>query len=239
MTETGNIYKTILEIQKKVPTLQKNGVGPSTQGSYKFLSVDDILSAVKPLLDEHGVIVVPTLLDHGYEFSKAEVKPDGRTPKVATISWVKYEFRFVDTSDGSSISTVVLAEGADSSDKSTRKSTTSAWKIALIQTFALITGEVDPDAQDGANVREDVAPGSSYGNQKIEKARTAAPAAKSADPIAAKRSELQAVAAELDLNFNDQVLALGDTKFGARGSWTNSVAQIDELIAAIRNGEVA
>lgn len=172
MANQPAIYGKILEVQQEIKGLEKNGVGPATQGGYKFLAVDDVLKVVKPLLDKVGVIVVPTLLDHGFDFTKAADKGDGRTPKVATSAWVKYEFRFVAVEDGSSVSSVVIGEGADQGDKSVRKSTTSAWKIALIQTFALITGEVDPDAQDGANTSgSDSTPKQTPAARKIEQAR--------------------------------------------------------------------
>lgn len=228
------IYGKILAIQKEIKGLQKNGVGPSTQGSYKFLAVDDVLQVVKPLLDQHAVIVHANLLDHGFEFTKALAKDDSRTPKYATTAWVKYEFRFIDTEDGSSISTVVLGEGADTSDKATRKATTSAWKVALIQTFSLITGETDPDAQDGANVPE-----SASSTTRVSKTdQKLAQAAKPNDPVEAKRTELQEVTKDQQRDFND-VLALGDriAKVG-RGVWTKDLVHLDAVIAAVKNGEV-
>jgi hypothetical protein len=232
--DVAGIYGKILAIQQEVKGLQKNGVGPSTQGGYKFLAVDDVLNTIKPLLDQHKVIVHASLLDYGFEFTKALAKDDSRVPKVATSSWVKYEFRFIDTEDGSSLSTVVLGEGSDGGDKSVRKSTTSAWKIALIQTFSLITGEVDPDAQDGANVPESAGSASkvSKTDQKL------AAATKSSNPVEAKRTELQETATAQDRDFNE-VLALGDkiTKVG-RGVWTSDLTHLDTVITAVKNGEV-
>jgi len=236
MTNPGNIYKTIHAIQSEITAVPKNGIGPATQGAYKFVAVDDILGIVKPLLDKYGVIVVPTLLDHGYHYVQALAKDDARVPREATTAWVKYQFQFVDTSDGSSINTVVISEGADNSDKATRKATTSAWKIALIQTFALITGEVDPDAVDDKNTNTDTA--GSPANPKIEKARGAATAKPSSNPLQGKRDELQKVAADQGRAFND-VLELGDRILGQkRADWTNDPASLDKLIAAVKAGEV-
>ena len=60
------IYARVNEIRKKVGRIAKNGVGPQTQGSYKFLAIDDILEAVKPLEDEAGIISYP--LNHSVTF---------------------------------------------------------------------------------------------------------------------------------------------------------------------------
>lgn len=167
------IHEKIFNIQKDMPTLQKNGVGPQTQGSYKFLAVDDVLSAIRPLLVEHGVIVVPVLVDKGFHYNAAADKGDGRVPRESIQAWVEYEFRFVAHEDGSEIVTRVVGEGIDTQDKAIRKATTSAWKIALIQTFALITGEPDPDSQDGAHAAQsDVAKPTSAA-RAVQKAQNA------------------------------------------------------------------
>jgi len=233
-TDVAGIYGKILAIQKEIKGLQKNGTGPSTQGSYKFLAVDDVLAVVKPLLDEHGVIVHANLLDHGFEFTKALAKDDARAPKYSTTAWVKYEFKFVDTEDGSTVSTVVLGEGADTSDKATRKATTSAWKVALIQTFSLITGETDPDAQDGANVPEQA--GSATRVTKTD--QKLAQAAKPANPVEAKRAELEALGKAQGRD-SEEIRAFGDRFTGKpRKDWANDLPSLDAVIAAVTNGEV-
>lgn len=229
------IHKKILEIQKKIEGLQKNGVGPATQGAYKFLSIDDVLTKVKPLLDEQGVYVHANLVDHRLEFTKALAKDDSRVPKVATSAFVIYDFEFVDTEDGSSIVTRVIGEGADTSDKAVRKATTSAWKIALIQTFTLITGETDPDAQDGANDPRDApgaaAPKPSGDQRKIEQS-------KAGNDVEALRSELQDLAREQGREINE-ALDFADKITGVpRAVWTKDINHLKTVITAMKRGEV-
>lgn len=232
----AEIYNKILEVQKAVKGLEKNGVGPSTQGSYKFLSVDDVLVKVKPLLDEHGIIVAPTLLDSGFEFTKALAKDDSRVPKYVTTAWVKYQFDFIAVEDGSKLSSTVIGEGADTSDKAVRKATTSAWKIALIQTFALITGEADPESQDGANVPDQAGPASgrkSPAERHVERAERAKAGGKTLGDLTAL---VKAQGRDID-----EVKKFADAKFGDSATdrkWIKDESKIADLIRALEAGEV-
>lgn len=169
------IHQKILEIRKRVPVLSKNGVGPQAQGSYKFLSIDDILAAVVPLENEVGVISYLAGSDMVFHYNRATDKGDGRVPKENVQGFGNFVFRFVDVEDGSFIDVDVPAEGIDSQDKATRKTVTQAQKIAKITTYDLITGEPDPDAQDGGadsqNVGAASSPTRNAAQSKIEKAR--------------------------------------------------------------------
>ncbi len=169
------IYGKIAAIRKEMPTLEKNGVGPSAQGSYKFLSIDDILKAVVPLENKHGVICFPIENRTDFHYNTAIAKDDGRTPKESVQGLSYFVFRYVAIEDGSYIDVPVTGEGIDSQDKATRKATTQAQKIANILTYNLITGEPDPDGQNGAGDDSEKAP-----NPAMAKARNSAPATKTA-----------------------------------------------------------
>lgn len=147
------IYGAIANVRKEMPMLAKNGVGPSTQGGYKFLAIDDILAAVKPLEDQNDIIsyLVNSEIDFHYNIAPETGKEGGRVRKESTQGFGTFTFRYVSTKDGSFVDHVVVAEGADSSDKSTRKTVTQAQKIANITLYNIITGEEDPDAVAGGN----------------------------------------------------------------------------------------
>lgn len=149
MTETKDIYTAIAKVREELPNIQKNGVGPSTQGGYKFLAVDDILEKVRPLENKHGIISYP--VEHSVEFhyNTAADKNDGRVARENVQGLVNFVFRYVAVSDGSYIDVSAPGEGIDSQDKATRKATTQAQKIANILLYNIITGEQDPDGLDG------------------------------------------------------------------------------------------
>lgn len=150
-TVVPGIYAKIATVRKKLPVLAKNGVGPSAQGGYKFLSIDDILSAVVPLENEVGIISFPVENHTDFHYNRGELPIDKRPPKENTTAMSWFVFRYVDVEDGSYIDVPVTGEGTDSQDKATRKATTQAQKIANITVYNLITGEPDPDSQNGAD----------------------------------------------------------------------------------------
>ena len=136
------IYSAIAAIQAGVGTIPKNGIGPSSQGSYKFVANDDILAVISKLLVEHKVIVRPRIIDH-----QLVTREIGANRSVA-LTVVTLETTYISTEDGSEFSVLTTAEGADNGDKGGRKAVTQAQKIANLLTFSIATGEPDPDALD-------------------------------------------------------------------------------------------
>jgi len=136
------IYSAIAAIQAGVGTIPKNGIGPSSQGSYKFVANDDILAVISKLLVEHKVIVRPRIIDH-----QLVTREIGANRSVA-LTVVTLETTYISTEDGSEFSVQTTAEGADNGDKGGRKAVTQAQKIANLLTFSIATGEPDPDALD-------------------------------------------------------------------------------------------
>src|SRR5699024_6816492 len=63
----------------------------------------------------------------------------------ATVCRVNATYTFY-AQDGSSLSTQVASESFDSGDKATPKAMSVAFRIALLQAFALPTDEADPDS---------------------------------------------------------------------------------------------
>ena len=136
------IYSAIAAIQAGVGTIPKNGIGPSSQGSYKFVANDDILAVISKLLVEHKVIVRPRIVDH--QLVTREIGPN----RSVALTVVTLETTYISTEDGSEFSVLTTAEGADNGDKGGRKAVTQAQKIANLLTFSIATGEPDPDALD-------------------------------------------------------------------------------------------
>lgn len=153
--KTGLIYSKIAEVRKKAPKLSKDGVGPQAQGSYKYLRVDDILEAIVPIENEVGIISYPVNCSVDYHYNVALTKDDGRVPRENVQGIVSFVFRYVAVADGSFVDVTVPGEGIDSQDKATRKATTQAQKIANILVYNLITGEPDPDSQDGGATNQE------------------------------------------------------------------------------------
>lgn len=111
--------------------------GQSTKSgpSYAYRSTDDIIDALAPLFSKYGVFTTVNDLEHSMDSVV-----DGK--RVTTTVIIRKEVRFYGP-DGQYVTSTVSGEGADFSDKATNKAGTYAYRVALVQTFTLPTGEKD------------------------------------------------------------------------------------------------
>lgn len=183
----------------------------NSQQGFKFRGIDDALDVLSPLLAEHQVFFLPTVLERIVE--------DRTTGKGATLHTVHLHvaYRFYG-SDGDSLTCDVWGEGADSGDKATSKAMTMALKSALFQTFT-ISGEEDPDA-------------TSVGESKPAKSRTSKPAKPAAVPTheEAARLEVRALLSEKFAGDVDQIKGFVTERFG-EGATTATIS--DEQVSRL------
>lgn len=126
------IYTLLAKVMADVGAVGKTRRNP--QQGYSFRGIDDILNAVHGPMAKHGVVVVPEVLER-------EVEERETTKGVALLYTrlrVKHTFY---APDGSSVSAVTDGEGMDTSDKSCNKAMSASLKYALIEVFAIATGE--------------------------------------------------------------------------------------------------
>lgn len=128
MESTKNIYQRVLAIMSELNYIQKGS--QKVNGMYRFVSHDQVTAAIHPLLVQHGVVVIPTVVEHTIEGQRSTVK-------------IKVEFVNVDE-PVDRFEIVSYGQGIDSGDKGIGKAYSYAYKYALLKTFALETGD-DPD----------------------------------------------------------------------------------------------
>jgi hypothetical protein len=109
------------------------------QQGFNFRGIDATVNALSPAMRRHGVTVRPCEV-HNVTYEAFQSKSGGRLTSCRVI--VSYAFR---GPDGDEIVSTVAAESMDSGDKGTAKAMSVAFRIALLQTFALPTQETDPD----------------------------------------------------------------------------------------------
>ena len=213
---TPKIYNAIANIQSGVGNIPKNGVGPASQGSYKYVKNDDILESISKLMIENKVITRPNIRRH--ELVTREI---GANRSVA-MTVVELEVTYISLEDGSEFTTVVIAEGADNGDKGGRKAVTQAQKIANLLTFNIATGEPDPD---GIEVVPEASKPSAV-RQKIDKAGGS--------------NTYNEIKAFLGANGLEGSVAnkLGDRLSGGKADWSKDEAVLKQVLEALKNGEV-
>lgn len=144
-----NIFQRMAAITAELRTVAKNltvETGGKSKG-YKAVSERDILDAVKPMEEKHGVYSYPAgrlLLES--QTLESESEYNGKvTRKTTFFSRIQTTYRFVNVDKPEEfIETVTFAEGIDSQDKGSGKAMTYGDKYALMKAYKISTGD-DPD----------------------------------------------------------------------------------------------
>jgi hypothetical protein len=137
--ETKQVYSKIALI---AGTLAKTGISKNKKNSqqgYMYRGIDDVYSALAPLLSEYGLVVLPRYTE------RINSEKESKSGGVLFYSVVRGEFDFIDVADGSCHTVVTYGEAMDSADKSTNKAMSAAYKYACFQAFSIPT-EGDNDA---------------------------------------------------------------------------------------------
>ena len=129
----AKIYKSIAGVMKDVGAVGKDSKNP--QQGYKYRGIDAVMNALQPAMVKHGIFAAPTVISS--EREERQTRNGGLL--IYTMLTVKYSF-FAE--DGSSVETTVVGEGMDSSDKSSNKAMSAAFKYACFQTFCIPTEEM-------------------------------------------------------------------------------------------------
>lgn len=218
------IYAAIAAIQAGVGNIPKDGIGPASQGSYKYVKNDDILEKISKLLVEHNVIVRPEIISH--ELITREIGAN----RTVALTVVTLKTTYISVEDGSEFSVVTTAEGADNGDKGGRKAVTQAQKIANLLTFSIATGEPDPDGQDVAPAN--AAPArESAATRKITNAKS--------NDASSVYNQIKAFLGKHGLS-GDVANAIGSRISGGKPApeWTADTAVLTKVLEALNNGEV-
>lgn len=142
VTPAASVYAKIAAVQGE---LSKIGIAKNrrnSQGSgYNFRGIDDVYSALSPLLAQHGLVIVPRIV------RREVVERSSRGGGALFYVTVHAEFDFISADDGSIHTAATFGEAMDSGDKATNKAMSAAYKYAAFMTFAIPTeGDNDADA---------------------------------------------------------------------------------------------
>jgi len=144
----ANIYQRMAAVTAELQTVAKNLMVDTGRGKgYKAVSERDIIDAVKPLEEKHGIYSYPCarrVLES--QTLESESTYNGNTTKKTTFfTRIETTYRFVNVDDPTDyIETVTFAEGFDSQDKGSGKAMTYGDKYALMKAYKISTGD-DPD----------------------------------------------------------------------------------------------
>lgn len=141
MADKLNLHQKLLAVRRQVTGLSKDGRS-SFGDKFKYVSSNNILSMLRPLMDEQGIVLTSRitgthLLDKWRE---------GKEQKEhMTEVWV--EFTWTDADNPTDrIVCEWYGQGLDTGEKGVGKALTYAEKYFLLKQFQIPTDEDDPDA---------------------------------------------------------------------------------------------
>lgn len=133
------IYRAMPAIMKAVGHIEKGRQNP--QQGYKFRGIDEVYEAVQLVLANHGVFVVPYVVE--------QMREERQTQKGGVLIYtiLKVDHTFF-AEDGSSVVARTIGEAMDSGDKSSNKAMSAAMKYALIESLSIPTREAKDTEND-------------------------------------------------------------------------------------------
>lgn len=135
-----NLHQRLVEVRKRVPALHKDSRNDFHR--FGYVSSSAVLSALRPLLDEYGLLLQPQIVSTSTsEHSTAKGKAHLATELTITYTWINAdnpEDRMVCGWYG---------QGIDDAEKGVGKAATYAEKYFLLKFFNIPTDADDPDAR--------------------------------------------------------------------------------------------
>ena len=143
----ARIARKLLAVMGAIRSVAKDG--ENTFHRYRYASDSAIFTAVRQACIEHGVMVLPTVVERqDVELAKQDKAP---------MQWcrLRLAITFTDVESGESWTTEVWGDGSDQTDKACYKALTGALKYGCKAAFLIPTGDGDPDDDDDRGQRPD------------------------------------------------------------------------------------
>ena len=176
-TKPPAVYTAIAAVMAH---MSKEGISKSRRSGdgggpkFQFRGIDDVYNALAPVMAEHRLMMLPRMI------GRETVERTTRNGGAMFYTVVEAEFDLVAAEDGSKHTVRTFGEAMDSSDKSTNKAMSAAFKYAAMQAFCIPTeGDNDADAHS-----HDIAP-----RQERQQATTGG-AQTAKEPTLAERADM-------------------------------------------------
>jgi hypothetical protein len=138
-----NIYQKLIEVRKSCEYLKKD-----TQGDrFKFVSSSQTLCTLRGAMDEHGLLLVPSVTGHEVRRHENNTYKPEDIPKKQYFTILDMTFTWVNAEKPDE--TVVCqwtGHGLDDAEKGVGKAVTYAEKYVLLKFFNIATDKDDPDS---------------------------------------------------------------------------------------------
>ena len=133
------LFQKLLEIQKAIEVLTKNKDGHN----YQYVTGTKVLGAIRPLMNEHGLILKQEITSSTHEVITYATK---YAEKTEVLAKVMFRFTWVDCESGETDVNEWAADGMNGFDKGIGSAMTYAERYFLLKYFHIPTDELDNDA---------------------------------------------------------------------------------------------
>jgi len=137
-----------------LPAIDKGKTAPSNMGGYAFRGIEQITAAVKPLFGQHGVFVLPVVVE------RVDSQRSVGQNKVMHCVDLTIDFVFHGPL-GDTLTARCVGCGTDMGDKAPQKAVTAAWKSMLTVAFCIADEGMDSEAHSVPETQTGSDPGSS------------------------------------------------------------------------------
>lgn len=142
-----NIYQRMLAVTAEITNVAKNLEVGYGNNKYKAVGEADVIAAVKPLEEKHGIYSYPAsreIIDSGEIVNIKEQNGERKETKQLYLR-VSTVYRFVNVDKPEEfVEVTTYGDGVDTQDKAPGKAMTYADKYALLKAYKIMTGD-DPD----------------------------------------------------------------------------------------------
>lgn len=133
------IYKKLLEVQKRIAGLKKDGTGDK----YQYVTADKLLGYLRPIMDEVGLLLVSEVKEAEYTRQDYDTR-NGR--KSEMFCALKMLFTWIDVDTGETLPVEWAASGMNNWDKGSGSAASYSERYMLLKFFHIPTSEDDVDA---------------------------------------------------------------------------------------------
>lgn len=138
MEKNITIYEKLLEMQRRVDSVIRDG--KNTSDKYDFASDENVLDAFRPLMDELGLLLIPSVT--GAQLHEGTT----RSGTARYLTEMTIQMTWHDVESGEELTVPWYAQGVDlAGEKGVGKALTYAEKYFLLKFFHVATKKDDPD----------------------------------------------------------------------------------------------
>ena len=149
----GAVAQKILEIQKAIRSMKKDGRG----FNYEYLTGDKLLGFIRPKMDELGLLLMPEISNiTTHEVTYTAFKGTQQYQKTEILYLVEMTMTWVDAETGDTLIQKWAGSGMNDFDKGFGSALTYGERYYLMKLFHIQTDSDDVDAVNGFSCQDSI-----------------------------------------------------------------------------------